>query len=91
MVEVVKKAGTKEQFDSKKIERSIEKAAIDAGYSLGDIKRIEEEIIEDITEEAKKIGELNTVAIRDSIFNKLNKNEPSIVESWKKFDARYKP
>ena len=47
MVEVVKKAGTEEQFDSKKIERSIEKAAIDAGYSLGDIKRIEEEIIED--------------------------------------------
>ena len=35
LVEVVKKGGTKEQFDSKKIE----KAAIDAGYSLGDIKK----------------------------------------------------
>ncbi len=91
MVEVVKKSGTKEQFDSKKIERSIEKAAIDASYSLGDIKKIEENIVEDITEEAKKIGEINTVAIRDSIFNKLTENKPSIVESWKKFDARYKP
>jgi hypothetical protein len=39
--------------------------------------------MEDITEEAKKIGELNTAAIRDSIFNRLNENEPSIVESWK--------
>ena len=32
LVEVVKKGGTKEQFDSKKIET----AAIDAGYSLGE-------------------------------------------------------
>ena len=55
------------------------------------IKKIEEKIIEDITKEAKKIGELNTAAIRDSIFNNLNENKPSIVESWKKFDARYKP
>jgi len=74
LVEVVKKGGTKEQFDSKKIET----AAIDAGYSLGDIKKIDEDIMEDITEEAKKIGELNTAAIRDSIFNRLNENQPSM-------------
>jgi transcriptional regulator NrdR family protein len=91
LVEVVKKGGTKEQFDSKKIRKSIEKAAIDAGYTSGDIKGIEDEIIKDITEEAQKIGELNTKDIRDSIFNNLNENKPSIVESWKKFDARYKP
>ena len=34
--------------------------------------------MEDITEEAKKIGELNTAAIRDSIFNRLNENQPSM-------------
>ena len=90
MVEVVKKDGRKEQFDSKKIRKSIEKAAIDAGYTSGEIIGIEDEIVKDITEEAKKIGELNTKDIRDSIFNNLNENKPSIVESWKKFDTRYK-
>ena len=45
----------------------------------------------DITEKYKKVEELNTNAIRTIIFKKLNDNESSIVESWKKFDARYKP
>jgi transcriptional regulator NrdR family protein len=90
VVEVVKKGGTKEQFDKNKIKRSIEKAAIDADYSLEDIKTITNRIINDISEESEKIGELNTTAIKKSIFNNLEESEPSIIESWKKFDARYK-
>ncbi len=90
MVEVVKKGGTKEQFDKMKIKRSIKKAAIDADYSLEDIKTIANRIMKDISEESEKIGELNTTAIKKTIFNNLEENEPSIIESWKKFDKRYK-
>ncbi len=91
MVEVVKKGGGNEPFDGEKIRKSIEKAAIDAGYSLERIKNIIDETIKDITEEAEKSGEIDTDAIRDSIFNRFEKNESSIVKSWKKFDAKYKP
>ncbi len=91
MVEVVKKGGRNEPFDGEKIRKSIEKAAIDAGYSLERIKDITDETIKDITEEAGKSGEIDTDAIRDSIFNRFEKNESSIVKSWKKFDAKYKP
>jgi transcriptional repressor NrdR len=90
MVVVVKKGGGKESFDGEKIRKSIEKAAIDAGYSLERIKNIIDKTIEDITEEAVKSGEIDTSAIRESIFNRFEKNESSIVKSWKKFDAKYK-
>ena len=91
LVDIVKKSGSKEPFDRAKIKRSIEKATIDANYSLEEIKTLTEEIVADITEKYKKVEELNTNAIRTIIFKKLNDNESSIVESWKKFDARYKP
>ncbi|MBZ2165993.1 ATP cone domain-containing protein [Methanobacterium spitsbergense] len=91
MVVVVKKSGGNEAFDGEKIIKSIEKAAIDAGYSLDRIKNIIDETIKDITEEAGKSGEIDTDAIRDSIFNRFEKNESSIVKSWKNFDAKYKP
>ena len=91
MVEVVKKGGGNEPFDGEKIRKSIEKAAIDAGYSLDRMKNIIDETIKDITEEAEKSGEIDTDAIRDSIFNRFEKNESSIVKSWKNFDAKYKP
>jgi transcriptional repressor NrdR len=91
MVVVVKKSGGNEPFDGEKIRKSIEKAAIDAGYSLERIKKIIDKTIEDITEEAEKSGEIDTDAIRESIFNRFEKNESSIVKSWKKFDEKYKP
>jgi transcriptional repressor NrdR len=91
MVEVVKRDGSKEEFDNAKIKRSIEKAAIDAGYTLEDINSITKEIPEEITEEAKKNGIINTKAIKDSIFNKFEKTDSSLVKSWKKFDKKYKP
>ena len=91
MVDVVKKRGTREPFEDDKIRKSIEKATIDTDYTLKEIKNLTEEIITDITEESEKIGELDSEAIRMSIFKKLDENNSSIVESWKKFDTRYKP
>ncbi|WP_048191288.1 ATP cone domain-containing protein [Methanobacterium sp. SMA-27] len=91
MVEVVKKGGGNEPFDGEKIRKSIEKAAIDDDYSLDRIKNIIDKTIKDITEEAEKSGEIDTDAIRDSIFNRFEKNESSIVKSGKNFDTKYKP
>jgi transcriptional repressor NrdR len=91
MVEVVKRDGSTETFDSEKIKRSIEKAAIDAGYTLEEVNTITKELIEEIIEEAKKNGRISTNSLKNSIFNKFEKTDSSIVKSWKKFDAKYKP
>jgi transcriptional repressor NrdR len=91
LVEIIKKGGAKEQFDKEKIKKSIEKAAIDAGYSLEKIETLINEITKSIEKDAQNKEELDTARIRASVFNKLEKTEPSIVESWKKFDEKYKP
>ena len=91
MVEIIKKGGAKEQFDKEKIKKSIEKAAIDAGYNLEKIETLINEITKSIEKDAQNKEELDTAMIRASVFNKLEKREPSIVESWKKFDEKYKP
>jgi transcriptional repressor NrdR len=91
LVEIIKKGGAKEQFDKEKIKKSIEKAAIDAGYSLEKIETLINEITKSIEKDAQNKEELDTAMIRASVFNKLKKKEPSIVESWKKFDEKYKP
>ena len=90
MVEVVKKGGNNEQFDMDKIKKSIEKAAIDAGYTLKKIETLSNEIAKSIAKEVENKEELNTDTIRASVFSKLEEKEPSIVESWKKFDEKYK-
>ena len=91
MVEIIKKGGAKEQFDKEKIKKSIEKAAIDAGYNLEKIETLINEITKSIEKDAQNKEELDTAMIRANVFNKLEKREPSIVESWKKFDEKYKP
>ena len=91
LVEIIKKGGAKEQFDKEKIKKSIEKADIDAGYTLEKIETFINEITKSIEKDAQNKEELDTAMIRASVFNKLEKREPSIVESWKKFDEKYKP
>lgn len=90
VVEVIKKGGMKESFNTAKIKRSIEKAAIDAGYTLNEIESTTKQIINEIADEAEKKDEIDTETIKNRIFNKLEITESSIVESWKKFDLRYK-
>lgn len=90
VVEVVKKGGMKESFNTAKIKRSIEKAAIDAGYNLDEIESTTGQIMNEIADEAKKKGKIDTETIKNRIFSKLEITESSIVESWKKFDKKYK-
>jgi len=72
----------------KKVRRSIQKAAIDAGYNLKGMADLN--LIDQVTKgimEAK--GNKNTVT-HDIILNRLDKTEYSIARSWKNFEKRYK-
>lgn len=53
MVEIIKKGGDKEQFDKEKIKKSIEKVAIDAGYTLEKIETLINEITKSIEKDAQ--------------------------------------
>ena len=58
LVDILKKSGNKEPFDRDKIKRSIEKAAIDANYSLKEIKTLTDEIMIDITEKLEELKQI---------------------------------
>jgi transcriptional repressor NrdR len=91
MTDVRKRSGKKEPFDSYKIRRSIQKAGIDAGYTLDDIAELVDEVTNKIAEIAEQKNEINTDAIRDNVLNQLDKMQSAIAESWRKFDRKYKP
>ncbi len=92
VVKVKKRNGDTEPFDPEKVRRSIEKAAIDAGYNLkgmGDLNLIDE-VTKGIVEETRNKNEIESKTIRQIVLNTLENAQSSIAESWKKFEKRYK-
>lgn len=90
MTKVIKRKGTIESFDPNKIKGSLQKAAIDAGYSVEEKKDILDEVFKNIN---KKIGEeekVKTENIRMCLLTELDKCEPYIAKSVRRFDQRYK-
>lgn len=90
MTVVRKRSGDKEPFDMVKLKRSIQKAGIDAGYTLDDIADDVDEITSKIVEIAGQKIEINSDAIRDHILKELDESNPSIAQAWKRFDEKYK-
>lgn len=90
MTEVRKRSGNKETFDADKIRRSIQKAGIDAGYTVEDIATVVDSVTDSIVEMAQEKNELSTDAIRDNVLNELDKAQSEVAESWRKFDKKYK-
>ena len=92
IIKVKKKNGKTEPFDPEKIRRSIQKAAIDAGYTLGSMAdpNLIDEVTKGIIEEAEEKRIIKSTTIRDFILNRLESTESSIVQSWKNFEKRYK-
>ncbi|MGZ7068946.1 MAG: ATP cone domain-containing protein [Methanobacterium sp.] len=92
VTKVKKRKGNVEPFDPEKVRRSLEKAAVDSGYTLkgmADLNLIDE-ITKGIVEEAQTKGEIDTQTIRNSILNRLEAAGSSIANSWRKFEKRYK-
>jgi transcriptional regulator NrdR family protein len=90
MTVVKKRVGHTEPFDPNKIRRSIQKAVLDAGYTLDEKKELIDEVSGNIIEKSKEEREIDTETIRNSILVKIDEVEPSIVQSWRRFDSKYK-
>jgi transcriptional repressor NrdR len=90
MTIVVKRRGSVENFDPEKVRRSMQKAAIDAGYSLEDKEDLINEISEHVTENLKNEDEVKSDVICEAVLNEMLASSPEIVEAWRKFDRRYK-
>ncbi len=90
MTTVIKKKGTKEPFKPDKIKGSLQKATIDAGYSVEEKKDIIQEVYANINKKLDEEKEVNTETIRMCLLTELDKCEPYIAKSVRRFDSRYK-
>jgi transcriptional repressor NrdR len=87
---VVRKKGKTEAFQPTKIKNALQKAAIDAGYSPEEKKDIIDEVFLNINKKLDEEKELDTSTIRMCLLTELDKCEPYIAKSWRRFDKKYK-
>ena len=92
-IKVQKKGGSVEDFDLEKIRKSMQKAAIDAGYLLeGNVDlTLVDVAIDELELEFKEKDKVESVTLRKWILKKLNEIDSSLAKAWKNFEKRYKP
>lgn len=90
MTNVKKRNGHVEPFDADKIKRSIQKAGVDAGYTIESLASTVDSITDSIIEMARDKNQMNTDAIRDNVLMELDKAQSDIVEAWRTYDKKYK-
>ncbi len=89
-MKVIKKKGTAEEFKVEKIKGSLQKATIDAGYSVEEKKEIIEEVFTNIQKKLEGQEEVGTDTIKGCLLTELDKCEPYIAKSVRRFDRKYK-
>jgi len=87
---VIKRRGKLEPYKPSKIRASLEKATIDAGYNLDEKKEIIDKIYETVTRKLEGKEEIKTATIRMCLLTELDKCEPYIARSWRRFEKKYK-
>ncbi|TMS41174.1 MAG: transcriptional regulator [Methanobacterium sp.] len=90
MTEVLKRKGTVEPYKPNKIKGSLQKATIDAGYSVDEKEDIIKGVFDNINKKLDKGGEIKSDTIRACLLTELDKCEPYIAKSWRNFDKKYK-
>lgn len=89
-MKVVKKRGSIESYQPTKIRKSLEKATIDAGYSVEEKKNILDKVYSNINKKLEEKKEVKSDTIRVCLLTELDKCEPYIAKSWRSFENKYK-
>ncbi|MDD1763931.1 MAG: transcriptional regulator [Methanobacteriaceae archaeon] len=89
-MKVIKKKGKTEIFKAQKIKGSLQKATIDAGYSVEEKQEILNQVFSNIQKKLDQKGEVDTETIRGCLLTELDNCEPYIAKSWRNFDRKYK-
>lgn len=85
--QVIKKDGSRQPFDSEKIQRAIEGAAREAGLVDDRISQVTKEVSDAITEKTGTQEEIATSQIKSMILKELDSVEPSVSAAWRAYEA----
>lgn len=79
-----------EDFNPNKIKGALQKATIDAGYTVDEKKEILDEVYSNIAKKIRGKEKIDTETIRGCLLTELDKCEPYILKSVRRFDRKYK-
>ena len=88
--QVIKKDGSKQPFDPEKIKDSIRAAALQAGLPEEKINEVAGQVTLAAVSMADAKEEITSSEIKEKILSELDSIEPSVSESWRKYDAEKK-
>mgnify|MGYP001484297346 CR=1 FL=1 len=89
-MKVIKRRGFTEAFDPSKIRASLERDTVDAGYTVDEKKEIIDKVLRTVTEKIDREEEIRTDTIRMCLLTELDKCEPYIAKSWRRYEKKYK-
>ena len=84
-MQVIKSNGTKMPFDSKKIIKSITRAAQDAKLTPDEINKIVNEVSNTVINYVEAKDKILSSEIRDKILAELDSLEPRVSSEWRRF------
>ena len=84
--QVVKRDGTKEPFDVEKIKKAIKSAAGRAGLAPERVSELAAQVSDVVLQFAADKEEVASSELREKALAELDKVEPSVAESWRKYD-----
>ena len=84
--QVVKRDGTKEPFDAEKIKKAIGSAVGRAGLAPERVSELVVQVSDVVSQFAAEKEEVASSELRDKALAELDKLEPSVAESWRKYD-----
>jgi transcriptional regulator NrdR family protein len=84
--QVIKRDGTTEPFDAEKIRKAVELAANEAELEPERVAEVVEQVSESVLQFAAEKEEVATSELREKILAELEEIEPSVAESWRRYD-----
>jgi len=88
--QVVKKDGSKQDFDPGKIRNALSMAAKEAGISEEKKNEVVEQVISAVTGIVEGKEEISTGEIKTKVLMELDNIEPSVSDAWRKYDREKK-
>jgi transcriptional repressor NrdR len=90
LAKVVKNKGKVEAYNPNKIKGALQKATIDAGYTVEEKQDIINEVFANINKKIDDEKEIKSETIKMCLLTELDECEPYIAKSWRRFDNKYK-
>ncbi len=89
MTGVIKRNGQTEPLRPEKIQKSLEEAVKDAGFSPNQKKNLIEHASQDAIQTAQKMDQIESKQIRDIILDDLERDDRQVARAWKKYERQH--